>query len=115
MPAGPLKVTLSPALTSLGPVMEHVGNGLTVSTTSSVLVHPDASLTLRRNVAVAVAPVTTTVEVKEWGELMLAGPERTVQFVELSGLTPPWAMPCKVKEVVGPVVHLAWSGPASAI
>src|SRR6059036_961624 len=97
------------------PLIEQAGNGFTVRITSSVFKHPTTSVTDSRSVAVAVVPVTITVGDKELGELMLAGPEMTPQFVEVRGVLPDCTNPFIEKDVVAPSVHLVWSGPASEI
>ena len=71
------------------------------------------SVTDKRNVAVAVAPVRTTVVDKEFDELMLAEPATMLQFVDVRGELPVCTKPFMVKDVVAPSVHLDWSGPAS--
>ena len=97
--------------TVVGPVMEQVGFGLTVKTTSSVVLlfaQALVSVTWRRTVAVATAPVTTTVVVNELlvGPVIVAGPETMLQLVEINGLLPGWAVAVIVKVVVAPSEHL---------
>ena len=82
---------------------------MTVSTTSLVVKlfpHEPESVTVRRRVALAFVPVTTTVAVRELAapEVMVAGPATTVQLVPLSGLVPAWTVPVTVKVVLA----LSW-------
>ena len=99
--------------TSLAPEIEQVGGGLTVKTTSSLVklfAHAPASVTVRRNVAVAGAgPLTCTVAGKvmqpvpqEVGASMVAPwvEETTVHVKDWIVLLPGWAVPLRVKVVV---------------
>src|SRR6266704_4395362 len=98
--------------------MLQTGNGLTVSTTSlcSKLSFAQAplSVTVKRSVAVAGAPVRVTVGVKELGSEIVAEPETTVQLVEFNGFVPGCAVPAMTKLVFAPSVHFDWLGPANA-
>src|SRR5213592_1739512 len=121
MPAGPENVTDDPGNTASGPVMLQVGGGLTVKTTSSCFVQPAESVTVRRKVAVAGAPLTCTVAgnviqlVQEVGASMVAPAveETTLQAIEAMLLIS-WAVPVRAKAVESPWEHLVWRGPASA-
>ena len=92
--------------------MLQFGSGFTVKTTSLVvklLVHLHVSCTVSRNVAVAGAPVSVTVVVREPGfeietKQLLA---TTVQFVDVRSQVPGCADPAIVNVVVSPCVHLA--------
>ena len=105
---------VEPANTAESPVMLQVGNGLTVKTTSLVFMHPLASVTVRRSVAVADAPLTCTVVfkfvqlVQEVGESMVAPAveETRVHPIELMAVLPGCATPLSEKAVEAPSVHL---------
>src|SRR6185436_19066835 len=122
MPAGPEKVTEAPGVTASGPIMSQVGRGLTVKTTSSCFVQPAESVTVRRKVAVAGAPLTCTVAGnvvqirQEVGASMVAPAveETTLHAIEAMGLILGWAVPVRAKAVESPSEHLVWAGPASA-
>src|SRR5438093_13702024 len=112
MPSGPLNVAVAPAVTGDVLVIPQPGSGLTVKTTSLVVklfVQAPISVTIKRSVAVAGAPVSVTVVVKEFGELMVTPeqPATQVQFVPVVGLTPGVTVPFIVKVVVAPWVHWA--------
>jgi len=66
-----------------GPLIEQVGNGVTVKTTSLVSVQPLVSTAVNRRVAEA--EKTCAVMVKEFVELRMAVPVNTVQLVEAIG------------------------------
>src|SRR6266478_10145991 len=118
MSAGPLNVFVFPATTGgLRTVILQTGSGLTVRTTSLVVklfAHEPESVTVRRSVAVAGAPLSVTVVVKEPGSAIEAEPATTVQFVPFNGLVPGWTDPAMVKVVEPPWSHLFVSGPANA-
>ena len=72
-------------------VMPQGGSGLTVRTTSLLrtwLAQVLLSVTVRRNVAVAGAPLSVTPVVNEPGSAMVALPETTVQLVLVIGEVP---------------------------
>ena len=102
------------------PLMEQAGAPATAKTTSSCSVQPAKSVTVKRKIAVAAAPLTCTVAgkvvqlVQEDGASREAPAveETTLHAMDAMGLVPGWAVPLSVKVVEAPSEHLVWSLPA---
>src|SRR5262245_7946429 len=110
MPLGPWNVSVAPAVMGgVVLVMPQTGSGFTFSNTSfvvKVFAHRLESVTIRRIVAMAGAPVRITVVVNELVLVMDAGPDTTDQFVPVVLPVPGVTVPVSVKLLVGPSVHL---------
>ena len=102
-------LSFEPTKTEDAPLMLQSGSGLTVRITSSLrmwLAQVLLSVTVKRKVAVAEAPLSVTVVVREPGSAIDALPETTIQFVLVIGEVPGWADPAIVKVVEAPSVQL---------